>query len=1159
MTESGRRSPWIARAALLVRNNSLEEYLQSNAGTWEERFSRALGEGGAANDGQRTLVERYRRAFPEEYQLRTLPAEALEDVRQLEEVRAKSDDEVGFAILRNAADLESQTCRLRVYLRRNVYLSTLLPILDKFGLQIIDQSAYRIEPAGQPTCHVQTFRVAGISSADHPLLTRREMVIDALHMVFTGRVDNDVLNRLTVELGIAWRDVDLLRAYINYLHQLGAAHTGVFMADTFCQHANITRALLEHHKVRFDPALGIDKSQREQRAAALVEEIHGALVAVLSPAQDNFLRLLLNLLSATLRTSHFQTRDATAEHRVSFKVDPAHIVLGTEPRPWREIFVHSHEVEGVHLRGGRLARGGVRWSDRIGDYREEILGLMRTQMVKNVLIVPVGAKGGFVIRRPHADPAKRRAQADQLYSIYIHALLDITDNVVDGAVVRPASVICYDEDDPYLVVAADKGTAHLSNTANAISLSRNFWMADAFASGGKNGYDHKALGITARGAWVGVRRHLLEMGIDFEKSTITVAGIGDMSGDVFGNGLIESNRLKLLAAFNHAHIFLDPDPDPALSFQERKRLFALPSSTWKDYKQTAISAGGGVFDRQAKSVRLSPQARALLDLDREDQRPDDVIRAILTMKVDLLWNGGIGTYIKGSKEDSRDVGDLTNSGVRVDAKLVKARVVAEGGNLGSTQAGRVELAQRGCRINTDFVDNSGGVNCSDHEVNIKILLARQVQAGRLTLVERNRLLESLSDDVCQLVLQGNYDHNLMISLDELRSRRDLFALERTIKTLEDRGIISRERERLPSFENLLHRQAQGNGLTRPELAVLDAYAKMEVYRRMLAMPPEGLPAEGLPDVAGVLAGYFPPRIVELYGADLKNHLLSREIAMTLLTNTLVDRAGAAYLFDVERETGASMQEIVRATMLVDELFGGAGLRAKLLERETHVPVARIYDTVLVIDEAERRAVAWVLGASGSGRLARLERDRAEYAKMLAEYHLQLPDCLGRVDTQRFHDNTALFLELGVDAAVVRRLVNTVHTPAGLRIVDAARETRTPVAEVTKLYFRLGQESSIFALVRRCDDKVYPGRWESLALRIIRNSILDSLLGLTVKLVHELARSGDRDWVDHAAARAKRIPQLVELRVDLKKLVGEDLTIGALQVMSARLARVLASV
>ncbi|MFQ5654148.1 MAG: NAD-glutamate dehydrogenase domain-containing protein, partial [Planctomycetota bacterium] len=1125
----------------------LDERVRAVAGTWEERLQRRLAREAGKSRGS-ALLDRYSRAFSEEYKLVHPPSEAVIDVTHLERIRAAAGPPIAFEILCSDRDRRKHMARLRVYQRRNIFLSTILPVLDNFGLQVVDQSAFQARLGTGGDLFIDTFRVAGIDSERHPLLARKEEIIEALEMVFRRRVGNDPLNRLTIEAGLNWRDVNLLRAYLHYHHQLGLPSTTVFVANTFRQHPHITRLFIDYYRARFDPTLLLAHEERVGRASALAAEIEVALHEVPSTAQDHFLRLLLNLFRATLRTSRYRERDLD-DYTIAFKVDSTALAGGSDPRPWREIYVHHFEMEGIHLRGGKLARGGIRWSDRVSDFREEILGLMRTQMVKNVLIVPVGAKGGFVVRRPAHEPTDRREQADRLYRTFIHALLDLTDNVAGGRVTHPEGVICDDEDDPYLVVAADKGTAHLSDAANEISVARGFWLKDAFASGGSQGFDHKALGITARGAWEGVRRHFREMGHDPDRQAFSAVGIGDMSGDVFGNGMLCSPRMRLLAAFNHMHIFIDPDPDPEVSFGERRRLFELPGSSWRDYSPEALSTGGGVHDRQAKLVRLSPEACRLLGLRGREHPPVEVIRRILTLPVDLLWNGGVGTYIKSSQEDNRDVGDITNEAVRVDASQMKAKVIAEGGNLGVTQRGRVDLALRGARINTDFIDNSGGVDCSDHEVNLKILLAMEMQEGRLTATERDSLLRASADDVCAAVLANNSSQGLMLSLDEARSRQDLFSFERVIKTLEDRGILVRDRDCLPNLEALAGRQAHGAGMTRPELAVLSAFCKMEVYRRLLAQPDDAIP--GLGDT---LSSYFPPEVVSRFGDDLHRHLLGREISLIVMTNLVIDHAGASFFFEMERETGSTVADIARAYLLADEFFQAWGTKEKILELERRVPAKDLYRAIIVIEETARRSMAWLLAAPGGGRFEQVAARREAYAEILLEYEEGMARSLPSGEQRRLQRRVDGWYRAGFAVGLPERLARFPHLTAGLRIADICQETGAAVEEVTRLYFQLGETSSILPLVRKCDDKVFTGRWETLAMRVIRNTLLDSLWAFVSRLAGEHGAGSAPGWARSALERLQARTSFREMRLDLKKLAAEEITIASLQVMSTRLAR-----
>ncbi len=1125
--------------------DELDERVRSVAGTWEERLTRQLDR--EFGRRSRHLFPRYRSAFPDEYRAVHTPAEAVADIGHLERVRPSDGPGMSFEVFHSREDLRKRRARLRLYLRRNVYLSTVLPVLDNFGLQVMEQAAFPVELSDGESLYIHTFHVAGVDRDDHPLVLRKAEFLEALDVVFHHCVGNDPLNRLVIEAGLNWQDVDLLRSYLHYLRQLGVSITNQFAANTLRQHSGITRLLIEFHRLRHDPDLPLTLSERRDRARMVEAEIERALIDVPSSAHDHFIRVNLDVLKATLRTTRYQER-SRENYLVAFKIDSRVLKVGGEPRPWREIYVHHYSMEGIHLRGGKLARGGIRWSDRVTDFRDEILGLQQTQMVKNVLIVPVGAKGGFVLRHPAPDYRTRREQADRLYRVFIGALLDLTDNVIDGEVAPPERVVRHDPDDPYMVVAADKGTAHLSDAANEISLERGFWLGDAFASGGSNGYDHKALAITARGAWEGVRRHFHERGIDPETDAFTAVGIGDMSGDVFGNGMLLSKQLHLLAAFNHQHIFIDPDPDPERSFAERERLFELPQSSWEDYDEDCLSPGGQVFSRHTKTVRLSPQAKALLGIERRECDPSEVIRAILTMEVDLLWNGGIGTYIRASAEDDRDVGDLSNAAVRVDARKVRAKTIGEGGNLGLTQRGRVQFALRGGRINTDFVDNSGGVDCSDHEVNLKILLSDLVVSGKGSLAQRNQILASLEEEICNEVLSNNSDQGRMISLDELRAVTDPFAFERVMKTLEDRGWIDRDRESLPNLETLTNRQAQGIGLTRPELAVISAYAKMHLFEKLQERSDQ-LEQELKDD----LLAYFPDSIRESFGDLIPNHLLAREISLTVLTNRIVDYAGGAFVIEAQRETGRTAAEIAYAYLVVDRIFEAPALRRLILE-QGRLEARSEYQALLAIEEANRRAVSWLL-ADVTRRFEKLAQGREEFQSYLREYRQVLLESLSVEEKERYQEAVSQFKEAGFESDLAARLADCLYLTAGLRIADIARETGAPIDTVTALYYQLGSVSYIHPMVRRFDENVFVGRWETLALRIVRNSLLDSLWGLVVRLVKRYGPVEGDDWVAKTIAEVKKRPLFRELGADMRRLGREEITIAALQVLSVRLARI----
>jgi len=1121
----------------------IDERIRLVAGTWADRLHRQFDL--AEQEDSEKIYRRYRDAFPEGYQILHSPMEGLQDVLKLEQLHSDPEINFAFSVFRNEVDRARNSARLRIYQRENLFLSTTLPILDNFGLQIVDQNSFEISPATSERFSIDTFQVHGIDSDEHPLVTRSELVVESLESVFSGATSSDQLDRLILEVGIDHLDVNLIRNQLHFLHQLGISTTIAFASQTLVQHSGITRSLLESYRTRFDPDLELDIEQRKSRSSEIREEIHRALNDVRSSAQDVFLRRILGILDSTLRTTRFIGTDDPLQ---AYKYDSVSLPVGNYPRPWREIYVHHPEVEGVHLRGGPLARGGLRWSDRITDYRTEVHGLQRTQMVKNVLIVPVGAKGGFVLRHPHTDRAERREQADNLYKIFIEGLLSLTDNVVDGQVIGPERVIRWDGDDPYLVVAADKGTSHLSDTANAISKKHNFWLGDAFASGGSHGYDHKELAITARGAWEQALIHFRSLGIDPDTDPYSAVGIGDMSGDVFGNGMLLARNAKLVAAFNHLHIFIDPDPDPDTGYAERKRLFQMGRSNWGDYDRSLLSEGGEIFDRSEKSVDPSPIARVLLGLPPEGVfSPEELIRVILCADVTMLFNGGIGTFIRSSQEDDRSVDDAANSACRVAADQVRARMLIEGGNLGVTPRGRVELSRRGALINTDFVDNSGGVDCSDHEVNLKTLLIDEVRSGRLTEEQRNEVLIEVQDDVCDQVLTNTREQGLMLGLDEIRSEVDPFSIERTMMVLEDRGVLDRDAHALPSQEELTARHAEGLGLFRPELAIVAAHAKMDAYRRLLKQP------FGRVDENRFLFEYFPEVVRTRFPEAIQSHQLRREIAMTILTNRIIDRAGSFFFLDMERETGRSIGHVARSYLIADDLIRAEEMRNEILALKSIT--ARVATHTLVrIQEALRRSAAWLLSSHDDDRLDRIEALIADGVSPLKEYEEAIPGCLPGPELERHENLISEGINCGFSPSLAQNMAKFEHLTAGVRILDISRTHDILVADVARVYYLLGHRSGLHPLVRKCDEVVSTGRWDSLSMRILRNTILDGLWALVTRICGNGSEQREGDWIEQAVEDLRRKPSYIAMESDIRRIGSEELSIASVQVLSVRFRR-----
>jgi glutamate dehydrogenase len=894
--------------------------------TWEDRLREALEREHGPDRGDR-LADRYRGAFPAAYYTQKGPETAVLDIRHLDLAAASGELQVSIA----QGKLQKQKVSILKLYRpeRPFELSSLMPVLTHLDLRVLDEQTFRItplkganggsarakrSPAEERTeVYLHSFRVLTSSGDPLPGGAQARRIEETIAGAIAGEIEDDELNALVTRADLDQDQVEVLRSYDAYLHQLGNPWIRRTTYAALRDNPDAARALVRLFTVRFDPALSTDQRTAAQDSArsALV----AALARVAGIHEDQILRAFENLVLATVRTNAFLAARRSRPRALAFKVRCADVASMPDPRPLYEIFVHGPELEGVHLRSGKVARGGIRWSSRIDDYRMEILGLMKAQRTKNAVIVPVGAKGGYILKRasPTSPPPE---EVRKQYQVFIGAILDVTDNIAGGKVVHPEGVAIHDEDDPYLVVAADRGTASFSDLANEIAVSRSFWLGDAFASGGSSGYNHKVLGITARGAWECVRRHFRELGKDPERETFTVAGIGDMSGDVFGNGMLLSKNIRLLAAFNHVHIFIDPTPDPLASYEERVRLFRLPSSAWTDYDPAKLSRGGGVHRRDAKTVALSPEARALLGV-AGPLNGEQVIQAILKLPVDLLWNGGIGTYVKARTETHVEVADPTNNAVRVDGADLRARVVAEGGNLGFTQIGRIEYARAGGRINTDFIDNSGGVDLSDHEVNLKILLAVALERGALKPEERNAALQGVKETVCAQVLRDNHLQSGVLSLAERRAAEQVDEHRFLIDELTATGLLNRTVEKIPGEQEMLRLRESRIGLARPHLAVLLAYAKIDGAARVLASP---LP--DAPDLESFIADYFPPEITRRFGADLQAHPLRRSIATTTAVNLAINEMGITFFHRLARRTGADFDAILRACLAARELAGG---------------------------------------------------------------------------------------------------------------------------------------------------------------------------------------------------------------------------------------------
>ena len=902
-----------------VSRADLEECVSHLVRVWREGLGEELAVR-AGHAGSRPLLARYGDAFPLAYREETGFKDACDDVALMDSLDARQ----GFALNFYRSTTHGETeAGLKIFAAgAPLPLSRRVPVLEAMGFEVVDERTSEIKPTDHPAgsslwLHDMALRRADGQGFDLKALDEKlEAVLSA---VMRGETESDGFNALVLEAGLNWRDVAILRALAHFMRQIRLPFGPDYLWATLRRYPQLAKGLVVLFHVRFDPRSSMTRDERKQREAEVLARLEEGLKQVSVLDEDRIIRQFMLLVQAALRTNFFQT-DAQGQNRpvIAMKFASRTLDAIPEPRPLYEIFIDSPRVEGVHLRFGKIARGGIRWSDRPQDFRTEVLGLVKAQQVKNAVIVPVGAKGGFLPK--FLPPANQReawlAEGTASYQIFIRALLDLTDNIVDDKLVPPAQCIRYDEDDPYLVVAADKGTATFSDIANAISKERGHWLGDAFASGGSVGYDHKKMGITARGAFKAVARHFREMDIDIARQPFTVAGVGDMSGDVFGNGMLLSPVTKLVAAFDHRDIFIDPAPDPVRSFAERQRMFNLPRSSWQDYDRSVISAGGGVFSRNEKSIALSPEIRALLALDKASVTPQKLMVAILKAQVDLLWFGGIGTYIRASGENDADAGDRANDALRITGRDVRAKVIGEGANLGVTQKGRIEAAQNGVRLNSDAIDNSAGVNSSDVEVNLKIALSRPVREGKLNEADRSVLLASMTEDVARLVLRNNELQTLALSLAERRTAQELGLENRFMKALATQGRLDRRIEFLPDDAEIAARARSGKGLTRPELAVLLAYAKLTLFDDLIETK---IPDD--PYLRRDLVRYFPPAIEERFPDAISNHRLQREIIATMLGNSMINRGGPTFVFRLKDATGASLATIAAAFALARDCFG----------------------------------------------------------------------------------------------------------------------------------------------------------------------------------------------------------------------------------------------
>ncbi|HEY3605067.1 MAG TPA: NAD-glutamate dehydrogenase domain-containing protein, partial [Sporichthyaceae bacterium] len=980
-----------------------------------------------------------------------------------------------------------------------ISLSEVLPVLQHLGVEVTDEQPYRIVAPELGETWIYDFGLRADATAN-PVAEVREAFEATFLAVRAGQAESDGFNRLVLCAGLTWRQVAVLRAYAKYLRQAGTTFGQEYLEQVVTAHPQIARTLLRLFEARFDPALGeAGAPARAEVVDALRADVLAALDEVTSLDADRILRSFLTLITATLRTNNWLPRTGEDPRpALAFKLDPQQIPDLPAPRPAFEIWVYSPTVEGVHLRFGAVARGGLRWSDRREDFRTEILGLVKAQMVKNTVIVPVGAKGGFVVKRPptpsgvsDADRAATMAEGVACYRSFIGALLELTDDLRGTAIVPAPHVVRHDPDDAYLVVAADKGTATFSDIANAISVARGFWLGDAFASGGSAGYDHKVMGITARGAWESVKRHFRERGIDCQSTDFTCVGIGDMSGDVFGNGMLLSQHIRLVAAFDHRHVFLDPDPDAATSWTERARMFALPRSSWADYDTTLISAGGGVYPRTLKSIPVSDQVRTRLGLPAGTAAlaPNDLLHAILMAPVDLLWNGGIGTYVKATEESHAEVGDKANDAIRVNGARLRAACVGEGGNLGATQRGRIEYALTGGQINTDAIDNSAGVDTSDHEVNIKILLAHAGSTGP----DRDTLLASMTDEVAALVLADNYGQNVALANAEAQAGQLLHTHARMIRHLEATGHLDRALEFLPSDKAIEARAAEGKGLTGPELAVLLAYQKIVLNTELLDSDlPESAALQHVP------AEYFPTALRTQFAGAIAEHPLRREILVTVVLNDLVNDAGITFVHRLQEETAQPGVDIARAYLVARDAFDLEPLRNDIAALDGTIPAEVATRMRLQARRLAERATRWLLAKRRSP--LDIDAEVAFFSAGVTEVLGLVPDMVRGADAEGFAEARDALVATGVPHELAQRCAALDLAFAALDIVEVAHACGCPRSVVTEAYFLIADELEISELLAAVNALPRDDRWRTMARATLREDLFTAQAALTLEVL-----------------------------------------------------------
>ena len=1062
-----------------ISEEKIEEQIIETARSWNDHMRETLTDQFGEEKGT-ALLQKYDDAFTVSYQSDFTARSAACDIEIMETLSSKHT--IDIHMYRPLAADEA-SLRMKLYSRNKaISPSDALPVVENMGLKVLAEKPYRVQTSAKTATWIHDFNMQAHSGIEIEVDKIAEIFQNSFLKIWNGDAENDGFNQLVIKAELNWREIATLRGYSKYLRQIGIRYSEPYMIECLIDNFKVSRLIVDLFKTRFDPSLSA--ADRKSQIKALQTELEAGLEQVDNLDDDRILRSFINLVESSLRTNYFQP-DNQGEPKpyISFKFDPSKINNLPLPRPMFEIFVYSPRVEAVHLRGGRVARGGLRWSDRREDFRTEILGLVKAQLVKNAVIVPTGSKGGFFVKRPPLGGDRNAILEEGIacYKIFMSGLLDITDNIVKGEIVPPGDVVRHDSDDPYLVVAADKGTATFSDIANGVAREYGFWLDDAFASGGSVGYDHKGMGITARGAWESVKRNFRELGHDTQAQPFSVIGIGDMAGDVFGNGMLLSRKIKLVGAFNHMHIFLDPDPDPEKSFVERERMFNLPRSSWKDYNSKLISKGGGIFERSAKSIKLSAEIQKLLDTTAESLTPTELINTMLKAPIDLLWNGGIGTYVKSTQETHEDASDRANDNLRVNGNQLRCKVIGEGGNLGVTQLGRIEFCRNGGKCYSDFIDNSAGVDTSDHEVNIKILLNEVVDNGDMTVKQRNQLLADMTDTVGNLVLTDNYDQTQAISIERIKAIHNVKEHARFIKLLEKSGNLNRELEFLPSDGILKEYATSNRGLTAPEISVLLAYSKIHIYDNLLD--------SNAPDddfLRNVIEHYFPQRLVKNYRSEIAEHRLRREIVATYITNKMVNQAGPLFAFQLSETTGASYADISSAFVCSREIFSIDSIWKQIESLDNKVDADIQMQMLSDAAGLLERSTLWLL--RNRRMPINIEQTIDYFTPGIEDLRNCIPRCFAKPNKILHKKRKDMLVKKGVSAALADEVASFVALSSSLDLVEVANEKDVDMTVASSIYFSIGDILDLHWLRDSIADLRAENHWHLLAKSSLRNQL-----------------------------------------------------------------------